>query len=424
MSTPSTGELLQIAAEVEDNLHRQVLAQWFPRAVDPAGGFHQNYAEDWSRLPGDDRSVVYQSRLTWLAAQAAQRFPHHSPGYLNDARHGFYCLRDRLWDTKNGGFFWAVDGAGEPARGGEKHVYGVSFAIYALAALYHASKDGAVLSLAQAAFGWLQAHAHDTVNGGWHESLSRTNVPILAPAGGGGSDALGTRQGCKSMNTHIHLLESLAALCEARPSQPLREALLEVFLVVRDKVAVESAGYLNLFFTPDWKVQPDHDSYGHDVETAFLLVEGSAVLGLPHDPRTWALARRIVDHALGFGWDTKNGGFYDSGGASGPILDRNKIWWVQAEGLNALLLMDSKFGRETGHYWDAFLRQWRFIQNHQTDPKHGGWLSEVAENGDTLLGRVKSDSWTEGYHQGRALLTVSATLRKMASRSNETRQKG
>lgn len=71
MSTPSTGELLQIAAEVEDNLHRQVLAQWFPRAVDPAGGFHQNYAEDWSRLPGDDRSVVYQSRLTWLAAQAA-----------------------------------------------------------------------------------------------------------------------------------------------------------------------------------------------------------------------------------------------------------------------------------------------------------------------------------------------------------------
>ena len=414
MSTPSTGEMLQIAAEVEDNLHRQVLAQWFPRAVDPAGGFHQNYAEDWSRLPGDDRSVVYQSRLTWLAAQAAQRFPHHSPAYLNDARHGFYCLRDRLWDTKNGGFFWAVDGAGEPARGGEKHVYGVSFAIYALAALYHASKDGAVLSLAQAAFDWLQAHAHDTVNGGWHESLSRTNVPILAPAAGSGSDALGTRQGCKSMNTHIHLLESLAALCEARPSQPLREALLEVFLVVRDKVAVESAGYLNLFFTPDWKVLPDHDSYGHDVETAFLSVEGSAVLGLPHDPRTWALARRIVDHAFASGWDTQHGGFYDSGEIGGPPLNRNKIWWVQAEGLNALLLMDDKFGGETGRYWDAFLRQWRFIQNHQIDQKYGGWLSEVAENGDTLPGRVKSDSWTEGYHQGRALLTVSAALRARA----------
>ena len=28
-----------------------MLGQWFPRAFDPAGGFHQNYAEDWSLLP-------------------------------------------------------------------------------------------------------------------------------------------------------------------------------------------------------------------------------------------------------------------------------------------------------------------------------------------------------------------------------------
>lgn len=414
MSTPSTGERLQIAAEVEDNLHRQVLNQWFPRAVDPAGGFHQNYAEDWSRLPGDDRSVVYQSRLTWLAAQAALRFPDQSKAYLSCARHGFQCLKDRLWDTKNGGFFWAVDGAGEPVRAGEKSVYGVSFAIYALAALYHASKDEAALSLAQEAFRWLQVHAHDTANGGWREALTRHGEPIIAPAAGSATDPIGTRYGSKSMNTHIHLLESLTALYEARPSQPGREALLEVFLVVRDKVAVESAGYLNLFFTPDWKVVPDHDSYGHDVETAFLLVEASAALGMPGDTRTWALARRIVDHALKFGWDTQHGGFYDSGEIAGLPLNRDKIWWVQAEGLNALLLMDGKFGRETSRYWDAFLTQWRFIQKHQIDAKYGGWLSEVAENGDTLPGRLKSDSWTECYHQGRALLTVSAALRAKA----------
>ena len=413
MSTPLTGKLLALAAEVEDNLKQQVLTQWFPRAVDPSGGFHQNYAEDWSRLPGGERSVVYQSRLTWLASQAAERFPEHSKAYLSYARHGFHCLQDTLWDPKNGGFFWAVDGAaGKPVRGGEKSVYGVSFAIYALASLYKASKDEAALTLAHSAFAWLQAHSHDAVHGGWRESLTRQGEPI----DGAGNDPIGTVYGRKSMNTHIHLLESLTALCEARPSRVARESLLEVFLVVRDKVAVESAGYLNLFFTPDWKVVLGHDSYGHDVETAFLLIEAAAVLGMPRDERTWALARRITDHALKFGWDTRHGGFYDSGEVLGLPISRDKIWWVQAEGLNALLLMDGKFGHETSRYWDAFLRQWEFIQTHQVDHKYGGWLSEVSENGERLPGRVKSDSWTECYHQGRALLTVSAALRARAKR--------
>ena len=71
-----------------------------------------------------------------------------------------------------------------------------------------------------------------------------------------------------------------------------------------------------------------------------------------------------------------------------------KVWWVQAEGFNALLLIDSYFGTEIIRY------------------------SEVTENGNVLPERVKSDSWTEGYHQGRALLTVSAALRTRADGSD------
>ena len=420
MSTPSTGDYLTtgdfflLAAEVEDNLQRQVLEQWFPRAADPAGGFHQNYAEDWSRLPGNERSVVYQSRLTWLASQAARRFPAQSDFCLGQARHGLRCLFETLWDPEHGGFFWAVGETGEPLRDGEKHIYGLSFAIYALAALSAAGQDEEALTLAKQAYEWLQAHAHDAGNSGWHEALIRQNTPISAPTGTRGADAVGTRYGCKSMNTHIHLLESLAALYEVWPNAELRESLTEVFEIVRDKVAVESVGCLNLYFTPDWRALPDHNSYGHDVETAFLLVEAAAALGQSEDARTWALARRIVDHALQFGWDNLNGGFFDAGGVFGPIFNRKKIWWVQAEGLNALLLMDGKFGGETRRYWEAFTQQWQFIQRYQVDARCGGWFAEVSENGDALPGRVKSDGWTEGYHQGRALLTVSAALRARA----------
>lgn len=412
MFIPSTGEYLQVAEEIEASLQAHVLAQWFPRAIDPAGGFHQNFAADWSRLPDTGRGVVYQSRLTWLAASAARRYPVSAEAYLAYARHGLRFLAEWLWDHSAGGFFWAVSENGEPERGGEKHGYGLSFAVYACAALFEASGDEDALALAKEAYAWLQAYAHDSVNGGWFEALDRQGSPIASsPA----RDAIGTPLGCKSMNTHIHLLESLTALYESWPDPAVRQSLAEAFEIVRDKVAVESVGCLNLYFTSDWRALPEHESFGHDVETAFLLTEAAAALGQPDDERTWALARRIVDHALDYGWDKTHGGFYDAGTAFGQALETRKIWWVQAEGLNALLLLHRRFRAETDRYWQAFMQQWSFIQRCQIDAVQGGWLPEVAADGTAAAGRVKSDAWTEGYHQGRALLTAAAALRRLAA---------
>ncbi|MGI4787566.1 MAG: AGE family epimerase/isomerase [Janthinobacterium lividum] len=415
MSNSATPEnYIRFAEEVEDNLERHVLGQWFPRAVDPSGGFHQNYADDWTRLPTGDRSVVYQSRLIWLASQAARRYPEQAEAYLGFASHGFSFLAEKLWDSEHGGFYWSLGDAGEPERGGEKHVYGLSFAIYAAAALYQATLDESALDLAKDAYFWLQDHAHDALNGGWHEAQTREGVSILGPTADGAKGAVITQYGFKSMNTHIHLLESLTALYEVWPDPALRLSLTEAFEIVRDKIAVESVGCLNLFFTSAWRALPDHDSFGHDVETAFLLVEAAAALGQPEETRTWALARRIVDHALDYGWDTEHGGFYDAGAVFGRAFQRDKVWWVQAEGLNALLLLHRHFGAETDRYWAAFRQQWDFIQTYQIDARHGGWYSEVNQDGTPKPGRVKSDRWTEGYHQGRALLTVSAGLRQLA----------
>jgi mannobiose 2-epimerase len=405
----------RLAGETEDNLQRQVLAQWFPRAVDPAGGFFQNYNEDWSRGTGNEKSIVYQARLTWIAAQAASRYPALAGTYKGYARHGLDFLTGRMWDAKSGGFFWGLDDAGAPERGGEKHVYGVSFALYALCGEYGATHDARALALAQRAYRWLDAHAHDAEHGGYYEALTARGDPILAPTNPAQpDDEIGTRYGIKTMNTHIHLLESLTALYAVWPDAGLRTRLEEVFALVRDRIAVEPVGALNYQFLPDWRPLPDHDSFGHDVETAYLLTEASAALGRPDDARTWALARRIVDHALDFGWDGTHGGFYDSGSVFGKPYATEKIWWVQAEGLNALLLMHARYGKQTPRYWAAFNRQWAFVRDHQTDHAHGGWQATTQEDGTSIPGRAKSDGWTEAYHQGRALLNVSATLRKLA----------
>jgi mannobiose 2-epimerase len=418
---PPTPEAYRgIAVQVEANLARDVLAKWFPAAVDrDAGGFYENFREDWSRGPTGQKSIVYQSRLTWLSAQAAARFPDRSAEYLAATRHGVAALADKLWDKDKGGFFWAVDDAGRPTRerGDEKHAYGIAFGIYAAASSHAVTKDAAALELAQRAFRWLDRHAHDARNGGYFEALTGDGHPILSPAANRpAADAIGTAYGRKSMNTHIHLLEAMTALHAVWPEPAVRARLAELHDVVLTRIYADR-GSQHLYLSADWKPVPGPDSYGHDVETAFLLAESAEALGKRDDPVTWRAARRLVDHALDAGFDHARGGFYYEGAAaaaSGHARQTQKVWWVQAEGLNALLLMHERFGRETPRYWEAFAKTWAFVSKHQVDAKHGGWHNTVSAEGAPTPGRAKSDRWTEGYHQGRALLTVSARLRNLA----------
>ncbi len=413
---PNMANYRAIQKQVEANLRVHVLNQWFPRAVSTefGGGFDQNFSENWTNTSKGERSLVYQARLTWLASQAAERVPTEALKWNAFAGHGADFLRTRMWDAQNGGFFWELDG-GVAARGGEKHAYGNAFAIYALAAHYHATHDARSLELAKRAFVWLDSHAHDAQNGGYFEALSREGRPILSPPSPDQtSDEIGTRYGFKSMNSHIHLLEALSALSKVWSDPTLRSRLRETFDLVRDTIVVSPPGAMNLFFRPDWKAVPVNDSFGHDIETAFLLVEAAGVLGMPDDKRTWEVARSLVDHTLEFGLDTTNGGFYDAGSAFGGISAPDKIWWTQAEALNSLLLMHERFGEQTPRYWNAFQAQWNFIQTHQIDAINGGWLGHVTPEGASIPGAVKSDGWTEGYHQGRALLNVSATLARLS----------
>src|SRR5208282_5514253 len=80
----------------------------------------------------------------------------------------------------------------------------------------------------------------------------------------------------------------------------------------------------------------------------------------------------------------------------------------------ALLLQHEHFGKETTRYWDAFVRQWDWITEHQVDHVNGGWWGTVRADG-TPASSAKADMWTECYHQGRAMMTVSARLRKLAA---------
>jgi mannobiose 2-epimerase len=417
---PGPADYARLAKAIDGYFRESYLPLWYPRCVDKVrGGFRQAFADDWTPQADANRFLVFQSRLTWVAATAAMYDPALKAEYLPYALHGLDYLDKVMTDRFAGGLFWQVDLAGRPMApfGDEKHAYGLSFAIYASAAVYEATREARALALASATFDWLDRNAHDRQHGGYFEALARNGRPLLAPPKDATTprtkDGIGTPYGYKSMNTHIHLLEAFTALYRVAPEDRLRQRLEEMAAIVRDRIAVEP-GCLNYYFTPDWRAVPMHDSFGHDVEAAFLVVEAAQALGRPDDEPTWRAARRIVDHALEWGWDDKNGGFYNAGQAFAEAHDKAKVWWVQAEGLNALLLMHERYGRETDRYWRAFAKQLRFLWNHQIDHQRGGWRNETTEDGTPKGDLRKASPWKEAYHDSRALMNVARRLNELA----------
>lgn len=409
---------LQFAKQVDATLNQDILEVWFPRAVDKEhGGFRSNFSREWTPYGKESKFSVFQGRMTWISSQIVERRPSLKQQYLPYVAHGIEYLTGMLWDKQYGGFYWGLSETGEttPFYTEGKQLYGMSFAIYGLASAFEATHDPRALEYAQKGFRWMEEHAHDAKNGGYFEYLTRDGHPYVAHPETGIVElapASGFPVGYKSMNTHIHLLESLTQLYEVWKDDVVGQRVEELLEIIRDKVCVDP-GAMNLYFTNAWQPFPDHDSYGHDVETAYLMLEAEEVLAKGHDRRTERMARMLVDHALHYGWDKNLGGFYQEGTTTGEPEHKSKDWWVEFEGLNALLLMHERYGKQSDVYFKAFQRQWDFIRKYQIDSEFHGVYPTVGEGGNPTQ-TAKGNIWKAAYHDGRALLNVNDRLNRLA----------
>lgn len=404
----------EIAPRIAEELDRD-LAGWYPRCVDAQrGGFHTVLTRDWHVGSYKTKGIVSQARITWTAAETARRRPAWHERLEPIARHGAEFLREKMWDHKCGGFYWEIDADGTvPVENDTmKHAYGQSFGIYAMAAVYRLTQDEKDLQSAKDAFYWLDRHGHDSRYGGYVEAFYRDGRQMSEPTKSDPNTKtgkVGEPLGTKSMNTHIHLLESFTALYHIWPDPVLRSRLEELLHIIRDKVTTWP-GAMRLFFKDDWTAAATFVSFGHDVETAFLLYEAIEALGRPDDSQTLNVCRDMIDHALEFGWDKENGGFFYEGATFGHPVDRTKAWWTQAEGLNALCLADLRFQEGDRDYSQYFVQQWEFIKRHLIDPEYGGWYAETNDDGTQVRGTDKGHFWKTPYHEVRAKLNVIEML--------------
>jgi len=157
-------------------------------------------------------------------------------------------------------------------------------------------------------------------------------------------------------------------------------------------------------------------SFGHDVETAYLMLEASHALGLKNDTATINAGKRMVDHALKNGWDHSIGGFYNEGyyfknRDSITIIFDSKNWWAQAEGLNTLLLMADRFPNDPMRYYDKFKQLWSYVQTYMIDRVYGDWYEEGLDKEPQRKTALKGHIWKATYHNFRALDNCIKALR-------------
>ena len=405
---------------------------WYPRVIDTInGGYYSTYSFDWEKQANQNKFIVTQSRHIWSLSKLYEFFPDSSK-YKNFAEHGFQFIKTHMWDDDYGGFFQLVDSTGQVPEGEyslEKRAYGNSFAIYALSAFYKISKNEEALELAKDAFSWFDHAAYDTVHGGYFQYLYQNGdiIPrsVLSDGYSAGDKVL---VGLKDYNSSIHILEAFTELYSVWPDKLLKIRLLEMYEVVSGTM-MDERGFLKLHFYPDWKLVPDeeltklagegsfytnHITFGHDVETAFLLIEAADVLGL-EITEVKQLAKKIVDHSLDNGWDQEQGGFYEQGkfvDGSMKITDRNKNWWAQAEGMNSLLLMHQYFPDDPQNYYENFELILKYIDKNLIDHQNTGWYSFGIDHSPKYATAHKAQIWKGNYHTVRSLLHCIKMLEK------------
>lgn len=416
---------LKLADLIEKSIQTEMLNLWYPRAVDTVyGGFLCTFTYDWQPTGPQDKMIVTQARHTWSNSKASQLYVDN-PVYRESANHGFAFLRDVMWDKEFGGFYNLVDRTGKPKEA-MKTAYGNAFAIFALSAYYGASGDTSALQLAKDAFGWLEKYSHDPDKKGYFQHLQRDGKFIARP-----DSIVSTSEiGYKDQNSSIHLLEAFTELYQVWPDPLVKERLAEMLYLIRDTITSDK-GYLVLFLQPDWTPVSfrdssvdvimkhhnlDHVSFGHDVETAYLMLEASHVLGMENDTQTQTIAKKMIDHSLEKGWDNSVGGFYDEGyyfkdSADMVILHDTKNWWAQAEGLNTLLLMADLYPEDENDYYSKFKLMWQYIDTNLIDHEHGDWYAGGLDKQPEMKTALKGNIWKGNYHQFRSLANCVKALR-------------
>jgi len=391
----------------EKILTENIASFWYTKSIDRVnGGYTINFGPKSEPKGEGTKMIVTQARTVWLFSRLA-RAGYGGKEYIDAADVGYRFLREKMWDAKNGGFYWEVDATGDKKLKPRKHLYGQSFGLYAISEYCLATQREDVLEFAVRFFNLLEAKSHDDIYGGYVEFFNEDWTP--APASE--SSYMGAEAGLKLMNTHLHLLEAMTTFYRASKLPLARERLLELINIESSAVVRKGLGACTDKYQRDWTPRLEGDyarvSYGHDIENVWLLMDACDAAGVSSYPFL-DLYRALFDYSMKYGYDEAGGGFYDSGPFNQPADRRDKVWWVQSEAIVSALYMHRL--TQDPKYLPIFEKTSDFIEKNMVDWENGEWHANITPEGKPQ--GDKANTWKAGYHNGRAMIECLEILKQ------------
>lgn len=382
--------------EIARHLEEDMIPFWENLKDTEYGGYY-GYVDNQLKIDRTyEKGCILNSRILWFFSSAYKLFGKES--LRRDAEQAYLFLKEHCQDEVYGGIYWSLTYDGKP-KDSSKHTYNQAFAIYALAAYYDATGKEEALNLAFLIWQLIEEKCKD--EGGYLEAFDRTFHPM-------DNEKLsenGVMAG-RTMNTLLHLLEAYTELYRVSGNEMVGRQIRYMLDIFQQKVYNQEKGRQEVFFDDSWNSLIDLYSYGHDIETSWLVDRALLVLGDETyteriEPITKEITKNIFERAF------KKDSLPNE--AENGVDDTTRVWWVQAEAVVGFINGYEK-EPEKIFYLEAAESIWRYICQNIIDKRPGSeWLWAVDEEGRTLDKPIV-EPWKCPYHNGRMCMEVIRRL--------------
>ena len=402
-NAPEPFSLEMLAVECRAELLR--IGHWWHNNVVLSEGFAGEVTHAGEVKAGAPRGVILATRLLWFYSEAALYLSVDEDRnvWRNTAQDLYRYIIARFVDEKHGGVFWEVSASGRVLNS-RKQIYAQAFAVYAFSAYYRLMGDKKTLDLTLDIFGLIELHGLDPVNGGYYEAFTQDWSAL--------DDLRLSKKdlnSAKTMNTHLHLLESYTGLYSASQNADVKCALVSLIQCYSKNFPFAGNRHLKMFMDLTWQDESDDYSYGHDIESSWLLWE--AILAVD-DPSLFDQGRDLV---LQLVESCEQEGIEDDGSLIDAYSIRkqckieDRVWWVQAEAMVGFFNA-YEITRDPSHL-NVVYGLWQFLKKEIIDNPRGEWrwMEKKDPNGKNYY---TAGFWKGPYHNGRALIEICRRINK------------
>lgn len=386
----------------QKHLENNLIPFWNRMKDEINGGFY-GYAD--AKGNPDTKSVkgvILNSRILWFYASAYQLL--RKPELLEMADHAYRFLVDYCFDSQYGGVYWSVNYDGTICDD-TKHTYNQAFAIYALSAYYQASKRKEALNLAYVLYRVIEEKCRDS--NGYLEAFRRDFTPS--------SNEKLSENGViaeRTMNTLLHVLEAYSELYHADPFYEVGDSIRSILRLFETKIYDSEKQICDVFFDIDYHSLIDLESFGHDIETSWLIDRGCSILeDKAYQKEMQPMINGLAEAAYRNAFDKRQNALNNE--REGNNIDSQKIWWVQAEAVVGFYNAYQKNPQRT-EYLHTAEKIWEFIQHHVIDSKSGEWIESIPADNLPDSSQALVHSWKCPYHNGRMCMEMIQRLSQVS----------